>query len=141
MDWQARYNELAGGQDAVARALGEVKAVVRQEIMVRGKIASLHSLAVSYVSRQDDGFYAALRSRHEGNASALKIINFFSHDLKLLKVKLHIFEETYLTGHRQPPHKWTADIQGLCQDLWERFQLERDQLFRLVAVDGTSVAS
>jgi hypothetical protein len=132
VDWQARYKELVGAQDVVAQALDEVKAVLRQEAVVRGKVVFLHGVAVAYVGRQNDIFYSELRSRHAHNAGALKIIDFFSQDLKLLKVKLYVFEDIHLTGRRQPGNKWTADVLELCQDLWDRCQLERDQMFPLV---------
>jgi hypothetical protein len=141
VDWQARYKEMTGAQDAVAQALGEVKAVLRQEAVARGKVVSLHGLAVTYVARQDDALYAALRSRHERNDSVLKIIDFFLQDLKLLKVKLYIFEDTHLTGRHASKSKWVADVSELCQDLWSRLQLERDQLFPLLIAEGSSVAS
>jgi hypothetical protein len=132
LDWQSRYSELMGAQDLIAGAIRDVKAVLRNEVSAQARARSLYDLLVQYVAKQDDGFYQALRARYAGNASALKIIEFFLQDLKMLKVKFFIFEDTYLMGRRASKSKWVSDFQEFSEDILTRCQMEQAQLFPLL---------
>ena len=89
-----------------------------------------------HVFLQSVGFYSSLRDRHEGNSSALKIIDFFEMDLKELRVQLFTFSEKYFAD--MPVRNirvLISDFRALSRVVLERVNVEDSQLVPLL---GTS---
>ena len=126
--WFASKNSVAGqmlqNQNSASVVLSTVK--------IRGLFES----AGHHAAIQSDEFYQTLRVSHQGNPSAIKILDFLLQDLKMLRVELFAFAERYLgdrpAGQIKILHN---DWAHLIERITQRIELEENQLGVLLRRD------
>ena len=128
------FDEFYVTRQLILDLLPDAQAAARYGTLSVPKAVAVVNQSARHCALQNDAFYAYLKSAHQDNASALKIIDFFIYDLKELKIKIFVFEEKYLAEKMHVSKNFSKDFLELSREILTRVDMETAQLFPLLSL-------
>lgn len=127
-------NAMASLKEQMVQSADKLKNFLNTDFQTGNQFAMFVEQVSAYFRLQTDEFYKCIRAICSENNSSLKKIDFLENDLKLLKVRLYEFYESFgQANFRTPKGLANRQLQSLIKEVRERIKLEEDFLHPLMA--------